>query len=91
MVFCVFYYVLLGTHLAWGGSSRIFRWLFDEYGPVVRLHGPFGGDVVVVSRPEHVYAIFENEGPHPIRSCLDSVETYRIKFRRFKITGPFNM
>lgn len=79
-----------GNQLTWGSNLRIFKWMLNEYGPVVRLPGPFGGDVVILSRPEHVHAIFQNEGSYPVRSCLDSVEKYRINYRRYKFSGPFS-
>lgn len=82
---------LLGNQLSWGNNLWLFRWLMDEYGPVVRLHGPFGGDVVLLSRPEHINVVFHNEGPFPIRSNLDSVERYRLQHRNFKNAGPFLM
>ncbi|KAI4462638.1 kicstor complex protein c12orf66 [Holotrichia oblita] len=75
----------------WSNNLWLFRWLLDEYGPVVRLHGPFGGDVVIVSRPEHASTVFQNEGPYPIRSTLDCVEKYRLQHRKYKNAGPFVM
>lgn len=82
---------IFGNQLSWGNNLWLFRWLMDEYGPVVRLHGPFGGDVVLLSRPEHINVVFHNEGPFPIRSNLDSVERYRLQHRHFKNAGPFLM
>lgn len=61
------------------------------YGPVVRLHGPFGSDVVLLNRPDHASAVFKSEGPYPVRCCLDSVEKYRLEYRRFRQAGPFLM
>ncbi|GJQ83156.1 putative cytochrome P-450 [Trypoxylus dichotomus] len=82
---------LFGSQLSWSNNLWLFRWLLDEYGPVVRLHGPFGGDVVIVSRPEHASTVFQNEGPYPIRSTLDCVEKYRLQHRKYKNAGPFVM
>lgn len=77
--------------MSWGNNLWLYRYLLDEYGPVVRLHGPFGGDVVILSRPEHASIVFQNEGPHPVRSSLDSVEKYRLQYRKYKHAGPFVM
>lgn len=82
---------IIGSQLSWSNNLWLFRWLLDEYGPVVRLHGPFGGDVVIVSRPEHASTVFQNEGPYPIRSTLDCVEKYRLQHRKYKNAGPFVM
>lgn len=82
---------LTGSQLSWGNNLWLYRYLLDEYGPVVRLHGPFGGDVVILSRPEHANIVFQNEGPYPIRSSLDSVEKYRLQYRKYKHAGPFVM
>ncbi|XP_050512299.1 probable cytochrome P450 301a1, mitochondrial [Diabrotica virgifera virgifera] len=75
--------------LSWGGNAPFFKKFFDVYGPVVRLHGAFGSDVVLLSRPEHASAVFHTEGPYPIRSCLDSVEQYRLQCKNYKQAGPF--
>ncbi|KAK4886050.1 hypothetical protein RN001_002321 [Aquatica leii] len=80
-----------GNHLSWGNNAQFFRKMLDHYGPVVRLHGPFGGDVVILSKPEHVAAVFESEGRYPVRSCLDCLEKYRVQYRRFRRVGPFLM
>ncbi|XP_030745570.1 cytochrome P450 CYP12A2-like isoform X2 [Sitophilus oryzae] len=80
-----------GNLLSWGGNTRFFQKFFNVYGPVVRLHGPFGGDVVLLSRPEHASLVFKNEGKQPVRACLDSVEKYRLEHRRLRQAGPFLM
>ncbi|KAF5287887.1 hypothetical protein FQR65_LT12161 [Abscondita terminalis] len=82
---------MFGNQLSWGNNRRFFRNLLGQYGPVVRLHGPFGGDVVILSRAEHAAVVFENEGRYPVRSCLDSLEKYRIQYRHFRRAGPFLM
>ncbi|CAG9858257.1 unnamed protein product [Phyllotreta striolata] len=78
-----------GGILSWGGNAPFFKKFFDVYGPVVRLHGAFGSDVVLLSRPEHASAIFQTEGPYPIRSCLESLEKYRLQCRKYRQAGPF--
>ncbi|XP_063927892.1 probable cytochrome P450 301a1, mitochondrial isoform X2 [Zophobas morio] len=85
------YLLAVGSLLSWSGNMALFKRFFDHYGPVVRLHGPLGGDIVMVSRPEHVAAVFKNEGPYPIRSSLDSVEKYRLQHRKLRHSGPFLM
>lgn len=80
-----------GSQLVGGADSRFIKWLFDEYGPVVRLEAPLGGNIVILSRPEHVQAVFKNEGPYPIRSSLDCIEKYRLQHRQYKQAGPYIM
>nr|QZM07448.1 cytochrome P450 monooxygenase CYP334B1 [Lasioderma serricorne] len=83
---------IFGAALAWSGFNLwYFRKLHDNFGPVVRLHGPFGGDVVVLCRPEHIHTVYLSDGPYPTRSCLDCVEKYRVQYRRYKNAGPFLM
>ncbi|CAH1117698.1 unnamed protein product [Phaedon cochleariae] len=78
-----------GGVLSWGGNASFFKKFFDIYGPVVRLHGAFGSDVVLLKKPEDACAIFESEGKYPIRSCLDSIEKYRVECRKYTQPGPF--
>ncbi|KAL1509172.1 hypothetical protein ABEB36_003950 [Hypothenemus hampei] len=77
--------------LSWGGNAKFFQKFFNVYGPVVRLHGPFGGDVVLISRPEHASIVFKNEGSQSVRAYLDSVEKYRLQHRKLKQAGPLLM
>nr|UZE89820.1 cytochrome P450 CYP334Q1 [Chrysoperla zastrowi sillemi] len=85
------YILSTGSQLVGGADSRFIKWLFDEYGPVVRLEAPLGGNIVILSRPEHVHAVFKNEGPYPIRSSLDCIEKYRLQYRKYKQAGPYIM
>lgn len=85
------YNIFLGSQLSWGRNAFLFRYLLNEYGPVVRLQGPFGGNVLIVSRPEDALSVFTSEGRYPIRSSLDSIEKYRLQYRKFKHAGPFLM
>ncbi|CAG9828670.1 unnamed protein product [Diabrotica balteata] len=75
--------------LSRGGNAPFFKKFFGVYGPVVRLHGAFGSDLVLLSRPEHASAVFQTEGPYPIRSCLDSVGQSRLQCKNYKQAGPF--
>nr|CAI5818008.1 unnamed protein product [Callosobruchus analis] len=77
--------------LSWGGNAKFFRKFFRIYGPVVRLHGAFGSDVVLLSKPEYACAVFQSEGQYPIRSCLESVQKYRLDCRKYQQIGPFLM
>lgn len=71
-------------------EGRPFDNLFRKYGPIVKLQGPLGADTVLINKPEHVAKVYDNEGKHPIRSTLDSVEKCRSVFRK-SCGGPFNL
>lgn len=83
--------IFKGSHMSWGNNARLFQYLMNEYGPIVRLQSPFGGDVVILSRSEDANSIFTNEGKFPIRSSLDCIEKYRLEYRNYKSAGPFLM
>ncbi|XP_018322335.1 probable cytochrome P450 301a1, mitochondrial [Agrilus planipennis] len=88
----MFQYVLNAREqVTWGSPTWLFHFFMNEYGPVVRLSGPLGGDVVILCRPELASAIFENEGPYPVRSCFDCIEKYRLQYRKYRQAGPFLM
>lgn len=63
--------------------------VFEHYGPICRIEVPFGGNIVMISRVEHMQTVFENEGRYPIRSALDCIEKYRLQHRKYKQAGPF--
>lgn len=65
--------------------------MFEKYGALIRIHGIFGGDIVLVSRPQHIEAVLSQEGKCPIRSSLDSIEKYRLEIRKCRSSGPFLM
>nr|CAD7407531.1 unnamed protein product [Timema poppensis] len=85
----VYFINMLGTNLTWNRATRPFNHMFNKYGPVVRLQGPFGGDIVFLSRPEHIEMVYRQEGRYPVRSSLDSLEHYRLTHRRLRNVGPF--
>ncbi|CAG2063602.1 unnamed protein product, partial [Timema podura] len=87
----VYFINMLGTNLTWNRATRPFNHMFNKYGPVVRLQGPFGGDIVFLSRPEHIEMVYRQEGRYPVRSSLDSLEHYRLTHRRLRNVGPFIM
>ncbi|CAH0560806.1 unnamed protein product [Brassicogethes aeneus] len=84
---------LFGSQLSWGSTwwQHLFGKFFTVYGPVVRLRGPFGGDVVLISRPEHAKILFNSEVAYPVRASLDSVEKYCMNHRKYKQPGLFLM
>lgn len=71
-------------------KDRPFSKLFRKYGPVVKLQGPLGAQVVLICRPEHIAKVYEQEGKYPIRSTLDSVEKCRNQTRKSS-GGPYNL
>ncbi|KAJ8667005.1 hypothetical protein QAD02_008667 [Eretmocerus hayati] len=76
-------------NLVWGRNIAPLNYLFNEYGPVVRINGPLTGDVVLIHRPEHVAKVFEEEGDTPARSSIDVLQHYRQHHRKYRFTGPF--
>ncbi|PSN45624.1 hypothetical protein C0J52_16994 [Blattella germanica] len=76
------------ANLIWNRSARPFMHMFDKYGPVVRLQGVFGGNIVFVSHPEHIETVFQHEGRYPVRSSLDSIDKYRSQYRNTQMLGP---
>ncbi|KAK9511918.1 hypothetical protein O3M35_000479 [Rhynocoris fuscipes] len=58
-------------------SIKPYDLLFERYGPVLRLHGPFGGDIVMLSLPEHISTVYNVDSQYPVRALLDSMEVYR--------------
>ncbi|KAK7862549.1 hypothetical protein R5R35_009018 [Gryllus longicercus] len=87
----VYFMNMLGASLVWNRGVTPFLHMFDKYGPVVRLQGIFGGDIVFVARPELIETVYKEEGKYPLRSALDSLEKYRSEHRKQSIAGPFVM
>ncbi|KAF5302901.1 hypothetical protein FQA39_LY02081 [Lamprigera yunnana] len=79
----------LFSYLNWYDNQTLFKRMIREYGPIVRLQGPFGGNVIVMLRLEDAMNLTKNEGQFPIRSSIDSLEQYRLECRRYKQAGPF--
>ncbi|XP_058798490.1 probable cytochrome P450 12a5, mitochondrial [Phymastichus coffea] len=75
--------------LLWNRNVSPLRYLFNEYGPIVRLNGPFTGDVVLIHRPEHIAKVFQEEGDSPTRSSIDVLQHYRLNYRKYRFSGPF--
>ncbi|KAK6629654.1 hypothetical protein RUM43_003472 [Polyplax serrata] len=55
---------------------------FKVYGPIVKLPEILGGRIVLMSRPEHLSAVFEQDHRSPINSVLDSIERSRLQRKR---------
>lgn len=55
---------------------------FKTYGPIVRMPEIFGGKIVLISRPEHISAVFEQDWRLSTVSILDSIERSRFYRRR---------
>lgn len=80
-----------GSYFKLNERVKLLSFLFDQYGPVVRVMGPFGGDIVLLSRPDHMQSVFNQEGPQPVRSAFDSLEYYRTKHRKFDFPGLYSV
>ncbi|KAK6621174.1 hypothetical protein RUM43_011480 [Polyplax serrata] len=51
--------------------------LFLKYGPIVNLQGPLSGNVILIHRPEHLMAVFDQDSLSPTRSVFDSLDQSR--------------
>ncbi|KAK0042392.1 cytochrome P450 10 [Biomphalaria pfeifferi] len=54
--------------------SDLLNAMHDKYGPVLKLR--LGPQVVVVSDPEDIENVYQNEGKYPVRHGLDLIHTY---------------
>ncbi|CAH2009397.1 unnamed protein product [Acanthoscelides obtectus] len=72
-------------------SKSVLKKFFDRYGPIVKLHGAMGRDVVLLSRPEHARIILDQENNTLFRSCMDSLDKYCREFRVCKYIEPFSI
>ncbi|KAK2585165.1 hypothetical protein KPH14_008667 [Odynerus spinipes] len=84
-------YVPLFGRLHWNRNVTPIKYLFNKYGCIVRLNGPFSGDIVMIHRPEHIAEVFKQEGDTPIRSGIDVLEHYRLHHRKYRLAGAFSM
>ncbi|XP_008208149.1 probable cytochrome P450 12a5, mitochondrial isoform X1 [Nasonia vitripennis] len=76
--------------LQWNRNITPIRYLFDEYGPVVKLKGPFAGDIVLIHRPEHIQKVFNEENDDATRSAIDILQHYRLNYRKYRFAGPYS-
>uniref|UniRef100_A0A1B0CKT8 Cytochrome n=1 Tax=Lutzomyia longipalpis TaxID=7200 RepID=A0A1B0CKT8_LUTLO len=61
-----------------------------NFGPIYKLKGIFGKrDMVVVDDPKDFEALFQAEGPFPIRRGMDAITYYRKEYRKdhYSLTG----
>ncbi|XP_043789878.1 probable cytochrome P450 12a5, mitochondrial isoform X2 [Apis laboriosa] len=84
-------YVPLLGRLTWNRNITPLKYLFNEYGCIVRINGPLSGDIVMIHRPEHIAEVFKQEGDTPVRSGIDILQHYRLNYRKYRLAGPFSM
>ncbi|XP_024945777.1 probable cytochrome P450 12a5, mitochondrial isoform X2 [Cephus cinctus] len=84
-------YVPLLGRLNWNRNITPLQYLFNEYGPIVRIHGPIAGNIVMIHRPEHIAEVFKQEEDSPIRSGIDILQHYHLHYRKYRLPGPFSM
>ncbi|XP_076171890.1 putative cytochrome P450 12a5, mitochondrial [Ptiloglossa arizonensis] len=77
--------------LTWNRNITPLKYLFNEYGCIVRINGPLSGDIVIIHRPEHIAEVFKQEGGTPIRSGIDILQHYRLHHRKYRLAGPFSL
>ncbi|OAD53565.1 putative cytochrome P450 12a5, mitochondrial [Eufriesea mexicana] len=56
--------------LTWNRNITPLKYLFNEYGCIVRINGPLSGDIVMIHRPEHITEVFKQEGDTPVPSSF---------------------
>ncbi|CAL1680777.1 unnamed protein product [Lasius platythorax] len=77
--------------LSWNRNVTPIKYLFDEYGCIVRINGPFVNDIVMIHRPEHIAEVFKQESELPVRSGIDILQHYRLNHRKYRSAGPFSL
>ncbi|XP_017890644.1 probable cytochrome P450 12a5, mitochondrial [Ceratina calcarata] len=77
--------------LSWNRNVTPLKYLFNEYGCIVRINGPLSGDIVMIHRPEHIAEVFKQEGDAPVRSGIDILQHYRLNYRKYRLAGPFSL
>ncbi|XP_053997434.1 probable cytochrome P450 12a5, mitochondrial [Hylaeus anthracinus] len=77
--------------LTWNRNVTPLKYLFNEYGCIVRINGPLSGDIVMIHRPEHIAEVLKQEGDAPIRSGIDILQHYRLHYRKYRLAGPFSL
>ncbi|XP_032684777.1 probable cytochrome P450 12a5, mitochondrial isoform X2 [Odontomachus brunneus] len=84
-------YVPLLGRLSWNRNITPIKYLFDEYGCVVRINGPFVSDIVMIHRPEHIAEVLEQESESPVRSGIDILQHYHLHHRKYRSAGAFSL
>ncbi|XP_067214408.1 cytochrome P450 302a1, mitochondrial isoform X2 [Linepithema humile] len=84
-------YVPLLGRLSWNRNVTPIKYLFDQYGCVVRINGPFVNDIVMIHRPEHIAEVLRQESKSPIRSGIDILQHYRLNHCKYRSAGAFSL
>ncbi|XP_018357347.1 PREDICTED: probable cytochrome P450 12a5, mitochondrial isoform X2 [Trachymyrmex cornetzi] len=84
-------YVPLLGRLSWNRNVTPIKYLFDEYGCVVRINGPLVNDIIMIHRPEHIAEVFNQESELPIRSGIDILQHYRLNHHKYHSAGAFSL
>ncbi|XP_011643335.1 probable cytochrome P450 12a5, mitochondrial [Pogonomyrmex barbatus] len=77
--------------LSWNRNVTPIKFLFDEYGCIVRINGPLVNDIVMIHRPEHIAEVFKQESKLPIRSGIDILQHYRLNHHKYRSAGAFSL
>ncbi|XP_029178636.1 probable cytochrome P450 12a5, mitochondrial [Nylanderia fulva] len=77
--------------LSWNRNVTPIKYLFDEYGCIVRINGPLVNDIVMIHRSEHIAEVFKQESESPVRSGIDILQHYRLNHRKCRSAGPFSL
>ncbi|XP_076683489.1 putative cytochrome P450 12a5, mitochondrial isoform X2 [Andrena cerasifolii] len=84
-------YVPLLGRLSWNRNVTPLKYLFNEYGCIVRINGPLSGEIVMIHRPEHIAEVLKQEGAVPARSGIDILQHYRLNHRKCRLAGPYSL
>ncbi|XP_018309022.1 probable cytochrome P450 12a5, mitochondrial isoform X2 [Mycetomoellerius zeteki] len=84
-------YVPLLGRLSWNRNVTPIKYLFDEYGCIVRINGPLVNDIIMIHRPEHIAEVFNQESESPIRSGIDILQHYRLNHHKYRSAGAFSL
>lgn len=66
------------------------EYFFKKYGTIVHFPGIFGGNLIMLNRPEHMEIVFLQEDKLIQCSYIDCLEKYRQQFPQFNINQKFN-
>ncbi|XP_072767739.1 probable cytochrome P450 12a5, mitochondrial isoform X2 [Anoplolepis gracilipes] len=84
-------YVPLLGRLSWNRNITPVKYLFDEYGCIVRINGPFMTDIIMIHRPEHIAEVFKQESESAVRSGIDILQHYHLNHRKCRSAGAFSL
>ncbi|KAG5308153.1 C12A5 protein, partial [Pseudoatta argentina] len=77
--------------LSWNRNVTPIKYLFNEYGCIVRINGPLVNDIIMIHRPEHIAEVFNQESESPIRSGIDILQHYRLNHHKYRSAGAFSL